>query len=182
MANPELPPEAREELEPFDAGPRPSESEGFSEGQESTTGEEEEKPIVHTIVVKRVVPRRVGGTTLEVELDGEQRAVDLAAVQVISVCGISRAAQKPVILVDLLLDSPWGDRPQLRVIRMTSDTFDPRRLVGGEDGMAAFQTFLECLFEGSEAVPLPDPDAARGKPFRSFSTTEAYEKEILGIG
>jgi len=107
--------------------------------------------------------------------------IDLATVQVIAVCGIARAAQKPVVLVDLLLDSPWGDRPKLRVIRMTSDTFDPRLLVGGDDGMTAFQIWLDRLLETSDAVPLPDPDSARGKPFQSFSTIDAYEKEVLGI-
>jgi hypothetical protein len=183
MANPEVPPETREELQPYDTGPPASQGgESAPTGEDGEDEEEDDQPIVHTIVAKKVVPLRIDGPTLEVQLDGEKRAVDLAAIQVISVCGIARSAQKPVILVDLLLDSPWGDRPQVRVIRMTSDTFDPRRLVGGEHGMAAFQAFLERLFEASDAVPLPDPDAARGKPFRSFSTTEAYEQEVLGIG
>jgi hypothetical protein len=183
MANPELPPEAREELEPYDTGPPATEGgDGAPTGEDGVAEEEDDQPIVHTIVAKRVVPSRIDGPALEVELDGEKRTVDLAAIQVISVCGIARSAQKPVVLVDLLLDPPWGDRPQIRVIRMTSDSFDPRRLVGGEDGMTAFQAFLERLFEASDAVPLPDPDAARGKPFRSFSTTEAYEQEVLGIG
>jgi len=106
----------------------------------------------------------------------------MESIQVIAVCGISRAAEKPVVLVDLFLDSPWGDRPQLRVIRMTSETFDPRQLVSGDDGMAAFQNFLDRLFKISDAVPLPDPEAARGRPFKSFSTVNEYEREVLGIG
>ena len=48
--------------------------------------------------------------------------------------------------------------------------------------MVAFQIFIDRLFELSDAVPLPDPDAARGKPFQSFSTIDAYEREVLGIG
>jgi len=84
--------------------------------------------------------------------------------------------------VDLLLDSPWGDRAELRVIRMTSETFDPRQLVDGDDGMSAFQKFLDQLFNVSEAVPLPDPEAARGRPFKSFPTIDEYEREVLGIG
>jgi hypothetical protein len=148
----------------------------------STEDEADDEPMVHSVHAKRVVPRRLEGATLEVEIDGRRHSVDLATIQVIAVCGISRAAQKPVVLVDLLLDSPWGDRPDLRVIRMTSDTYDPRLLVGGEDGMTAFQTLLDRLFEITDAVPLPDPDAARGKPFQSFSTIDVYEREVLGIG
>jgi hypothetical protein len=129
-----------------------------------------------------VVPRRLEGRSLEVEFDEKRHAIDLATVQVIAVCGITRAAEKPIVLVDLLLDSPWGDRPKLRVVRMTSNLFDPRELVGGDDAMVAFRTFLNRLFEISDAVPLPDPDAARGNPFQSFSTINEYEKEVLGIG
>ena len=176
IANPDLPPEAREELEPI-ASPTPAAGDEQLPEEEET----EEEAIVHTIVAKRVVPRRLKGTELEVELDGQARTVDLESIQAIAVCGVARAAQKPVVLVDLLLDSPWGDRPQLRAIRMTSETFDPRHLVGGDEGMSAFQKFLDCLFEVSDAVPLPDPAAARGKPFRSFPTVDAYEKEVLGI-
>jgi membrane associated rhomboid family serine protease len=178
LANPDLPPEAREELEPIGALAPPAVDDQRPESEEA----EEEEPVVHTVLAKRVVPRRLQGTDLEVELDGQPRTVDLESIQVIAVCGISRAAQKPVVLVDLLLDSPWGDRPQLRVIRMTSETFDPRQVVGGEEGLAAFQKFLEQLFEVSDAVPLPDPEAARGRPFKSFSTVNDYEKEVLGIG
>jgi len=177
LAHPDLPPEAREELEPIGSDYHVS-TEGGEEASEGT----EEEPVVHSVVAKRVVPRRLDGRTLEVELDGKRHGIDLSTIQVIAVCGISRAAEKPVVLVDLLLDSPWGDRPKLRVIRMTSNLFDPRQLVGGNDAMVAFQTLLERLLELSEAVPLPDPDAARGKPFQSFPTVDAYEKEVLGIG
>ena len=180
VADPELPPEAREELEPIAADFVSTTGAGGTD--EGTEEPEEDEPVVHSVIAKRVVPRRLDGQTLEVEIDGERHVVDLATIQVIAVCGIARAAEKPVVLVDLLLDSPWGDRPKLRVIRMTSNLFDPRQIVGGDDAMVAFQTLLERLFEVSGAVPLPDPDAALGKPFQSFSTIDAYEKEVLDIG
>jgi len=179
LSQPEIPPEAREELEEIAALARPVADTGSTSSATQDTAEDE--PVVYSVIAKRVVPRRLDGQTLEVEFDGKRHSVDLATVQVIAVCGVARAAQKPVVLVDLLLDSPWGDRPKLRAIRMTSDNFDPRQMVGGDDGMTAFQIWLERLFDVSGAVPLPDPDAARGKPFRSFSTIDAYEKEVLGI-
>jgi membrane associated rhomboid family serine protease len=178
LAHPELPLEAREELEPYGSLPPAPADEEPSDREEP----DEDEPVVHSVLAKRVVPRRLEGANLEVELEGNSRIVDLESIQVIAVCGIARAAQKPVVLVDLLLDSPWGDRAQLRVIRMTSETFDPRLLVGGDDGLVAFQTFLDRLFEVSDAVPLPDPETARGKPFQSFPTIDAYEKEVLDIG
>jgi hypothetical protein len=47
--------------------------------------------------------------------------------------------------------------------------------------MTAFRQFLDEMLKISEAVPLPDPDAARGNPFRMFESLEAYEREVLGI-
>jgi hypothetical protein len=82
-----------------------------------------------------------------------------------------------------MLDPPWSERSQLRVIRLSSADFDPRRLVGGaDDSLEAFRGFLDCLLTSTGAVPLPDPDAARGQPFRTFETVESYERNVLGIG
>jgi len=66
-------------------------------------------------------------------------------------------------------------------VRLTSDTFDPRAIVGGDDAMGALQTLLDQILRISDAVPLPDPDAARGRPFRSFGSLEEYQREVLGV-
>jgi membrane associated rhomboid family serine protease len=184
LANTELPSEAREELESVAGSATAAETVGCTCDDADSAApddEAEDEPITHTVHAKKVIPRRVEGSSLEVEVDGRRHSVDLATIQVLAACGIARAAQKPVVLVDLLLDSPWGDRPRLRVIRMTSDTFDPRTIVGGDDALKSFRRLLDRLFELSGAVPLPDPESARGNPFRSFSTVDAYEKEVLGI-
>jgi len=47
--------------------------------------------------------------------------------------------------------------------------------------MTAFQRFLDRILTVSEAVPLPDPQAARGQPFRSFGSLEEYQREVLNV-
>jgi hypothetical protein len=74
----------------------------------------------------------------------------------------------------------WGGQRKLRVVRLESTRFDPRTVVGGEDAMEAFRVLLEQILEASEAVPLPDPDGARGRPFRSFPSLDAYQQKVLG--
>jgi membrane associated rhomboid family serine protease len=185
LAHPELPPDAREELESAATGTEEtSANRPPGNGQESAEGEPEVggETTEHTVEVMSAVPRQFAGDSLELEVRGEPRSLALSAIQALGVCGISRSGQRPVVLVDLLLDSPWGDRPTLRVVRMTSDTFDPRRLIGGEEPLEAFQNLLKRLLDISGAVPLPDPDAAVGKPFRSFPSIDAYQREVLGVG
>ena len=186
LAHPEVPAEARAELEAARAEIGGTEGEQGTDAGEVASSESEAadppSPVeAHTLQVMQAIPRALGGENLEIEVNGTRRQMVLGQVQAVAVGGISREGRRPVVLVDLLLDSPWGDREALRTIRLTSDSFDPRQLVGGEDAMRAFHTFLDHLLEVSEAVPLPDPDAARGRPFRSFATLEDYQREVLAV-
>ncbi len=46
---------------------------------------------------------------------------------------------------------------------------------------SAFQSLLDEMIGKSEAVPLPDPESARGRPFRSFNSLDEYQREVLGV-
>jgi len=186
LAHPEIPAEARAELETARAEIQGSEGEHGTEAEEAAPPDPEPADLpshvrVHTIQVMQAIPRALDGENLEIEVKGAPRRMDLGQVQAIGVGGVSREGQRPVVVVDLLLDSPWGEREALRTVRLTSDSFDPRHLVGGEDAANAFRIFLDHLLKISEAVPLPDPDAARGRPFRSFATLEDYHRGVLGV-
>jgi hypothetical protein len=90
---------------------------------------------------------------------------------------------KPVVIVDLV--GNWmapADEP-LKVIRLRSDRFDPRKLVPGESaGFQALKIWIGKLVAQSGAVPLPDATAVAGEPFPTFESLEAYEREVLGAG
>jgi hypothetical protein len=47
--------------------------------------------------------------------------------------------------------------------------------------MGSFRDLVDRILEASGAVPLPDPDAVRGHPFRSYPSVEAYQSEVLGV-
>ncbi len=186
LGNPETPPEARSELEtarkviPETIPPQSHERDSM-EISEEEEGAVETEEVVHTLRKLAAIPRSIEGASLQIEVNGELRKLHIDSIQAVAVGGINRSGQKPVVLVDLLLDSPWGNRAPIRTIRVLSNTFDPRPLVGIDDPLKAFQKFLGHMLEVSEAVPLPDPDAARGQPFRSYPTIDAYELEVLGI-
>jgi len=127
------------------------------------------------------VPTGISGDILNLVVNGKARTLPFETIQAVAVCAIVRASEPPVLLVDLLLDSPWGDREAIRAVRLMSNTFDPRTLVAGEDKLQAFRAFLQHILDVSEAVPLPDPDSARGTPFQSFTTIGAYQEETLNI-
>jgi hypothetical protein len=135
----------------------------------------------HTLQVMEVVPIAMADGALTIEVDGQERRMALDQVQAMGVAGIQHGQQRPYLVVDLLLDPPWSDRTRLRVLRLTSTAFDPRKIVGGPDALQAFRHLLDKVLKLSEAVPLPDPDAARGNPFRTYSSVEEYQREVLGV-
>ena len=135
--------------------------------------------VTHAIQTMPGIPRKLDGDSIQIEVNGELRKLALNTIQAVAAVGIVRSGQKPVVLVDLLLDSPWDNRKNLRAVRLMSNSFDPRPLVGVEEALPAFQKFLIHVLEVSEAVPLPDPDSARGQPFRSFPSITAYQQEVL---
>jgi hypothetical protein len=65
---------------------------------------------------------------------------------------------------------------------MLGNSFDPRSLAVGENAMESFRRFLGEVLEASEAAPLPDPDGARGNPFRKYDGLEQYQDTVLNAG
>jgi len=175
LAHPDMSPEWRSELETarlaFGEPPTVAQDEAGDETEE----------IRHTLQTMSAIPTGISDDTLNLEVNGQVRTLRFSTVQAVAVAGITRSSEPPVLLVDLLLDSPWGDRKAIRAVRLLSNTFDPRTLVGGQDQLQAFRTFLKHVLDVSEAVPLPDPDSARGTPFQSFTTIGAYQREVLNI-
>jgi membrane associated rhomboid family serine protease len=187
LAHPDTPVEIRSDLEDLVADLAPAVEIAESSPQEQETEMEvdavaEVATTSHTLQTIPSVPQALEGGVLVVEIQGSTRRMELNKVQAIGVGGINREGERPFLVVDLLLDPPWGERPNLRALRIQSTDFDPRRLVGGTDALHAFRMLLEHLLKSTEAVPLPDPEAARGNPFRSFDSIEAYERDALGVG
>jgi membrane associated rhomboid family serine protease len=187
LAHPDVTAELRSEFESLAGGLPPQRQEAVERPDEPPAVEESPTAAVleveHTLQVMRAVPLQLDDGTLTISVQGAARRMALSQVQAVGVGGVRPGDRRPFLIVDLMLDPPWSERSQLRVIRLSSADFDPRRLVGGaDDSLEAFRGFLDCLLTSTGAVPLPDPDAARGQPFRTFETVESYERNVLGIG
>jgi membrane associated rhomboid family serine protease len=186
LAHPELSPEMRGELESLAAAQPPpapvAEEPSLGPAPTDLATDPETEAVPHSLQVMEAVPVAMDDGTLTIDVSGKRRRMKLSQVQAIGVGGIQREQQRPYLVVDLLLDPPWSDRMSLRVLRLASTSFDPREIIGGADAMQAFRHFLEKTLALSEAVPLPDPDAARGNPFRTFSSIDEYQSQVLGVG
>jgi membrane associated rhomboid family serine protease len=113
---------------------------------------------------------------------GRAGRLELAKIQAIAVGTVAGLGPKPVILVDLLLNhDEVGDGP-LRLVRLRSDRFDPRRLAPGATPLDAFHAFLNELATRTNAVLLPDPESFRGGAFSKYAGLEAWQRDVLKVG
>jgi membrane associated rhomboid family serine protease len=128
-------------------------------------------------------PSALDATTLVLVLPGGRTArLELAKVQAIAVGTVGGLGPKPVILVDLLLNHDEVGEGPLRLVRLRSDRFDPRRLAPGATPLDAFHAFLNELASRTNAALLPDPESFRGGALSRYADLDAWQRDVLKVG
>jgi hypothetical protein len=130
-------------------------------------------------------PVRLEPGALHVVLEDEREAaISFAKIQAIAVAAVADQGPKPVLLIDLLANWNESEAELLRGVRLRSNRFDPRKLLGDPDASAriAFARFVAELIEACQAVPVPDREACMGKPFARYDSIADYERELLEVG
>jgi membrane associated rhomboid family serine protease len=142
-------------------------------------------PPLRRLRVREATPRALEDETLVLEVAGRGalrlRLTRVHAVALAAVRGISeRAGDKPVLLVDLCLSAEA--EPELQVLRLRSDRFDPRRLAPSESGspLVALRAFVGALAAAAHAPLLPAADVAGEAPLHIFRDLATYQREVLG--
>jgi hypothetical protein len=171
--------------EPLDRDAFGDRTELFEVGGADPSEKEEpeicEPSIRRTLRVIEAIPRQLDEAAIWLDVDGKGRTrLPLSRVDAVAAAGVHGLRRKAVILIDLALDwSADGEKP-LRVLRLRSDCYDPRTLVGNASSpLQAIGEFVSALIRRTRALPLPDPGSARGEPFKIFRDLARYEEQVL---
>ena len=127
------------------------------------------------------VPLELAGEGVEIQTSqGQKKLVRYERIEAVAVAAVHGIAAKPVILVDLVLNWMTPRNETLRVIRMRGDQFDPRRLLADQTSPTeALRAFVKTVLDRSNAIALPDREAALGRPFASFEELAIYQRAVL---
>ena len=127
------------------------------------------------------VPLELQGEGVEIQTSqGQKKLVRFERIEAVAVAAVHGIAAKPVILVDFVLNWMTPKHETLRVIRMRGDQFDPRRVLADQTSPTeALRAFVETVLDRSDAIALPDPEAALGRPFASFEELAVYQRVVL---
>jgi len=132
--------------------------------------------------VRDALPLGFEGDSLAVEVGSRGKTlVPIERVDAVALAAVGGLGAKPVLVLDLALDwqGPTGDA--LRLLRLRSDRFDPRKLVSDEPSpLAALLGFVGELMRRSDALALPHAAALRGDPLASFDDLASYEEAVFG--
>jgi membrane associated rhomboid family serine protease len=112
---------------------------------------------------------------------GARRRVPLEKLEAISVAAVGGLSEKPVLLIDLVMNWTSGGNETLKVIRFRGDRFDARNFTRDVSSpLDALRAFIAALLRDSGATPLPDEPSANGMPFASFDDLASYQRNVLG--
>ncbi len=127
------------------------------------------------------VPVELDGDGVQIATgSGQKKLLRYDRIEAVSVAAIQGLGPKPVLIVDLVLDWKAAAGARLRVLRLRTDKFDPRRVVAGvASPVEALRQIVATILSRSSGVPLPDPEAARGMPFASFDALSLYQRLVL---
>jgi hypothetical protein len=128
------------------------------------------------------IPVQWQAGVLTVDVQGNRLQLNANQIQAMAVAGIAQEGAKPYVLVDLLLDAPWGSARNCAVCGCSGTASIRDRWRWARTPWESFRRFLGEVLEASEAAPLPDPDGARGNPFRKYDGLEQYQDTVLNAG
>ncbi len=113
---------------------------------------------------------------------GQDAKVGWGKIQAIAVGILDGLGPKPVLVIDLLANWNETEADALHGVRMRSDRYDPRPLVGAEGyAKAAFGQLAGRLIERSGALPLPSAENATGQPFVRYDSPEEFARMVLEV-
>ena len=159
--------------------------EDLTEGLESEGSGELTEPLEAGLEVELsvldVVPVSITPDHLNVEVAGDgKRTLELRDVDALAVSLVGGLAERPVVVIDLLLNWHERDLEPLRIVRLRDDLFDAAAIMDVSFSSGdALRELLKHILAVADPTPLPDPMSVVGMPFAEFDELENYEKAVF---
>ncbi len=162
------------------------EEEGLASEKPKTVWEDDGAIRISRFARAKLTEARPSGLDTEmlrIRLEDDREAgVQLDRIQAVSVAIVADQGPRPVLLIDLLANWNEPEAEALRGVRLRSDRFDPRQLLGIEaEAPQSYVTLVGRLLEATRGIPLPGVQAALGRPFARYATLAEYERYVLEI-
>jgi hypothetical protein len=117
-----------------------------------------------------------------IEIDASPRGkskIPFSRIQAIAMAAVSGLGNRPVLIVDIVLNGSESVDEPMKLIRFRSDRFDPLGFEpAAANPLAALTTWVQRLQSESNAICLPSRKIL-DREFARFDSLEVYEREVL---
>jgi hypothetical protein len=139
-------------------------------------------PTLRSLKLVVGVPIGVKSDALEVEVEGRGASrVPFARIEAVAVAAVAGLSDKPVLIIDLVLNWLADPADPLKVVRFHSNRFNPMTVVpSAGSAVEALKRIVAGTLKRSGGTPLPDARAVAGAPFPRYRDAATYEREVLG--
>jgi len=126
-------------------------------------------------------PLAAADGVLELEIDGKGKSrVPFERVEAVAMAAVSGLSERPVIVIDLVLNWLAIDDEPLKVIRLYSNRFNPKRLSpAAASPLDALKSFAADVMQQAGATALPSQGAVAGTPLATFESLGTYQRDVL---
>ena len=142
-------------------------------------------PLARFADVKAVeaVPLALDDEAVRLRVGPERTSrLALSRVDGLALAIVEGLSERPVAVIDLLLNGRDTEADVLQLVRLRSDRFDPAPLAPGhEQPTAAFGELALRLLDACGGDPRFDPDTVRAGVIERHDSLEAYERTALDV-
>jgi len=198
LASGQLDEKVRSEMEMLDAALRPGSSARgvakkkeapppsafFEESDRSAFGEANDLSALASEgfpdgATSEAIATSATGRSLGIEIEGRGASkVDWSRMRAVAIVGVHGLADKPVVLIDILVDGCDTAQP-LGLIRLRCDRFDPRILVPGAGSVKEALRTMAAGFRKQGIAVLADLSSPSEPSRPVFDSLEAYHDKVL---
>jgi membrane associated rhomboid family serine protease len=146
--------------------------------------EAQDPPRLRALKVVDAVPLSMKEQAIEVGVEGRgTNKIPFDRIEGVAVAAVSGISDRPVLVIDLVLNWIASSDETLKAVRFCSHQFNPATFFSGSGSQTeALQQMIAALLERSQATPLPHASAAAGSPFERYDDVASYERAVLGCG
>jgi membrane associated rhomboid family serine protease len=138
--------------------------------------------LPRTIILKTTdaVPMQIKDGKMKIMADNVgERVLSLERIKHISVVKITPPEERAFLLIDLILTDLSHVESEIRIIRLSSKTFNPKSFIpSAQNPLDALKRFSAGMLKLTGALPYPDLESVQLKKYFTFKTILEYEDAI----
>lgn len=142
---------------------------------------EEALPQLRRLAVQEMVPLAIEASALLLrDAEGQKQRIVVSDVQAVTFAGVRGLSEKPIVLIDVILNWRAAKSEPLQVLRLRSDQFNAKTLRPSETSpLQALHKAMTDLVQSANATPLPSVEICKAAAPKVYASLAQYHEEVL---